>query len=168
MSPERFEENVRFIAATLLDAGAKVILVGPAPHDEVHRNLIFQGDPADNPRSTMRNLEYSRIVEKVAGELDVGFVDLWHGFLESVGWKEGDPIPGRLADTPVEDRDKPSKIAPLLSDGLHFTGEGYRIWYQGIERVIQTKYPELEPANIPLLYPEWANARVEDLEKGSS
>lgn len=139
--------------------------MGPAPHDEVHRNQLFPGDPADNPRSTLRNRQYGDIVGKVAAELNVGFVDLWHAFLENVGWKEGDPIPGRLKDTPPEDRDKPSRIAHLLCDGLHFTGDGYRIWYNSVVNVIKEQYPELEPRKLPFLYPEWQAATVEDLQK---
>lgn len=134
-------------------------MVGPAPHDEVHRNHIFGGDPADNPRNTMRNLQYSKIVEKVAKELDVAFIDLWHLFLESVGWKEGEPIPGKLGD-------KSSKsIGHLLNDGLHFTGEGYRIWYDAVEKAIETKYPELIPTNLPFLFPEWNDATIEKFKQ---
>lgn len=156
VSLERFEENIRFLTEELLKIGAKVILVSPAVHDENKRNKMFPGDPSLNPRSTARNLEYGKVVAKVAKELNVGYIDLWHRFLESVGWKEGEPIPGALG---VEGE---KSIDHLLNDGLHFTGEGYRVFYEALLEAIQTRYPELVPSQLPFLYPEWANFKTGD------
>lgn len=152
-----FEENIRTMTKMLLDIGSKVILVGPGPHDEIFRGELFPD--GKNPRNIERNLEYSKVVQKVAKELDVAFIDLWHIFLHSVGWKEGDPLPGQIGTTSEK------SIRHLLNDGLHFTGEGYRLWYDQVIDIINTKYPELIPANIPFQYPEFADVKIEDLKK---
>lgn len=90
----------------------------------------------------------------MAKELDVPFIDLWHSFLYSVGWKEGDPIPGQLGSS------SELTIRPLLNDGLHFTGDGYRILYSEISKTIQTVYPEFIPTNIPFLYPDFGGQLI--------
>lgn len=163
VSLERFEENTRYMTELLLKIGSKVVLVGPAPHDENKRDKLFPGNPDLNPRRTARNLEYSQVVEKVAKDMDVGFVDLYHGFLESVGWKEGEPVPGSLGV--LETVTSAQGIDHLLNDGLHFTGEGYRVFYNLLLDVIGKKYPELIPANLPFLYPEWGSVDLEEFKK---
>lgn len=170
VSPERFEENIRFCAQQLLNIEAKVILVGPGPHDEEHPNNFARATEINegkkNPRNTLQNLQYTKIVEKIAKELDVGFINLWVLFLESVGWKkeegeEENKIPGKITEgSDVSDR----RVEHLLNDGLHFTGEGYRVWYEGLLEVIRTKYPEFIPANMPFLYREWGDIDIEELK----
>lgn len=145
----RYEENLRYIVKAFQKIGAKVILIGPGPHDEIHRNQIFKGDPNDNPRSTLANLKYSEAGERVAKELNVPFVDLWHSFLHYVGWKEGEPIPGKLGSA------SDLSIRPLLNDGLHFTGAGYKIMYAELAKAIKANYPEFIPTNYPFLYPDF-------------
>lgn len=147
---DRYKDNTTFIAQSLLDAGCKVILVGPAPHDEIHRDELFPGDPSLNPRSTLANLEYSKACGEVARNLGIPFIDLWHAFLYSVDWKDGEPIPGHYGSK------SPLSIRHLLNDGLHFTGDGYKVWYDEIGKVIQERFPEFVPQNVPFLYPEWA------------
>lgn len=43
--------------------------------------------------------------------------------------------------------------------GLHLSGEGYRILYKEMKKVIARKYPELVPQMIPVVlepfFPEW-------------
>lgn len=152
VSIPRYKENTVYIVRKLKEAGSKVILIGPAPHDEVHRNQIFKGDPKDNPRSTKLNLEYSQAAKKVAEDENIPFVDLWHLFLEAVGWKEDQPVPGEFVTH--EDLTKDTKIRHLLNDGLHFTGEGYKIMFDGVMTAIRETYPEFIPANIKFQYPD--------------
>lgn len=146
----RYKENLTYIVNALQAAGAKVVLVGPAVHDEVHRHQMFQGDPALNPRSTLKNLEYANAGAQLAGELGVPFIDLWRSFLASVGWKEGDPIPGKLGD------ETDLSVRHLLNDGLHFTGAGYKVWYDEFVKVISQQLPEFTPSEIPFLFPEYS------------
>lgn len=152
----RYKENLTYIVKALQAVGAKVILIGPAVHDEVHRNQLFEGDPLNNPRSTLRNREYGAAAASVAKELGVPFIDLWHVFMASVGWKEGDPLPGQLVSNSTHPSGVQSELSVrhLLNDGLHFTGAGYKLLYNEIERVLLTEYPEFVPTELPFLFPD--------------
>ncbi|ANB14988.1 Iah1p [Sugiyamaella lignohabitans] len=111
-------ENQKYIVRAAQAKGIKkIILVAPAAYDE------RLGGP---DRKTSRFREYGQALKKVAAEFDLGFVDLWTEFLTSVGWKEGDPIPGETGSGSDID------LSHLLHDGLHFTGAGYEIWYNAL------------------------------------
>lgn len=146
---ERYTENITYIVSALQKAGVKVIVVGPALHDEAHPNSMFKDLPPKFPLTTLRNLEYSNAAAGVAKKCGVPFVDLWHAFLASVGWQEGDPIPGDVGSN------SPLSISHLLNDGLHFTGAGYRVLYDEIVKVIETHYPEFIPDQMPYLFPDF-------------
>ena len=136
---ERYRENISFLATETLKRKIPVILVSPALLDETK---------ADGDRSTMTSLAYSNAARKVAEDLELPFIDLWHGFLASTGWKEGDgAFPGQLGG-------KDSKaLADLLTDAVHFSGKGYRVWYELLLETIRTKYPELRTENLPTILP---------------
>ncbi|KAF5100639.1 hypothetical protein D0Z03_000787 [Geotrichum reessii] len=152
---ERYSENIKYIVERFQAVGAEAIIVGPAPHDEVHRNQIYKGsDPSLNPRSTLRNLEYSNAAKDLAASKNIPFIDLWHAFLYSVGWKDGNIIPGQLAKD-LSNAKSDSGIKHLLNDGLHFTGQGYEVWFRELEKVIETNFPELVPENLPFQYPDF-------------
>ena len=135
---ERYAENVRFQASEALRRKVPIILVGPAVVDEHKTN----GD-----RATLTNLAYSNAVGKIAKELGLPFVDLWHAFLESKGWNEGDPIPGKLGDQADLNLDD------LLTDGIHFSGTGYRVWYDLLRETIRQEHPELRTENLRTILP---------------
>jgi isoamyl acetate esterase len=135
---ERYAENVRFLATEALKRNVPVILVGPALVDE-HKT--------DGDRTIKDNLAYSNAVHKVAEDLGLPFIDLWHAFLESKGLKEGDAIPGKLGDQTDQNLDD------LLTDGVHFSGHAYRIWYGILRETIRKKHPELRSENFPTILP---------------
>jgi lysophospholipase L1-like esterase len=145
---ERFIMNLTFIAKMTVGRQIPLIIVGPAPVDEY----------ADVPdKFTMRNLEYSNAASKVASELGVPFIDLWHTFLESKGWVKGGPIPGKRRDKSGETLDD------LLSDGVHFTGKGYKLWYDLLLQTIRDRYPELRTENLPTTLPHIFDVNNSDL-----
>lgn len=131
---ERFEDNIRFLGKQALDRNIRVILVGPALHDaeraKASAQLIGKYDEIGF-RSSERNREYADVVKKVAEDLNVGFIDLHEEF-------------SRLGNT-----------NELLSDGIHFRGEGYEVFYDGIMKQIETKYPEILPKNLKIISPWW-------------
>lgn len=135
---ERYTENIRYQALEASKKNVPIILVGPAVVDE-HKT---GGD-----RATLTNLAYSDAVANVAKELKLPFVDLWHAFLEAKGWKEGDPIPGKLGDQTDKNLDD------LLTDGIHFSGKGYRVWYDSLREAIRRELPALRTENLPTVLP---------------
>lgn len=148
VSLDRYTENIRFLATEALERKVPVILVGPALVDE-HKTY---GD-----RAIMTNLSYSNATGKVAMELNLPFIDLWHAFLESKGWKEGDPIPGKLGDKTDQNLDD------LLTDGIHFSGKAYRIWYDLLRETIRERHPELRTENLPTTLPHLEDVDNSDL-----
>ncbi|KFY94055.1 hypothetical protein V500_03440 [Pseudogymnoascus sp. VKM F-4518 (FW-2643)] len=139
---ERFIKNLTFIAKLVAERGISLIIVGPA---------LINEDRGITDKSTMRNLEYSNAACKVASELGVPFIDLWHAFLKSKGWMEGEPILGKRGHQSEQDFDD------LLTDGVHFTGKGYKIWYDLLLQTIRDKYPELRTENLPTTLPHISN-----------
>jgi lysophospholipase L1-like esterase len=148
VSLERYAENLRCLATEALEHKVPIILVGPAPVDEHKMN----GD-----RATLTNLAYSNAAGKVAKECSSPFIDLWHGFLASKGWKEGDPIPGKLGENTNQTLDD------LLTDGVHFSGKAYRVWYDLLLETIRREHPDLRTENLPTVLPGIADIDNSDL-----
>jgi lysophospholipase L1-like esterase len=69
---ERFMENLTYTAKVVLERGISLIIVGPS---------VINEDAGVTDKSTMTNLEYSNAAFKVAKQLGVPFIDLWHTFL---------------------------------------------------------------------------------------
>ena len=131
---ERCAKNLHFLITAGLKRKIPVILVGSAPVDE-HR--------AGDDKSALDHLAYSNAAKKVADGLGVPFVDLWRGFMESKGWKEGDAIIGKKGEKTDQ------TLEDLLPDGVHFSAKAYRIWYDLLLMAIRGNFPELRKENLP-------------------
>jgi isoamyl acetate esterase len=138
----RFEENIRYIVEYCKNSDLKIIVIGPTIVDELR-------DPNNLARDTLLKLQYAQIAERVAEDYDVGYLDLYHAFLYALGWKEGDPLPGKRG---IESK-LSAKLSTLLTDGTHFTGQGYRVFYNALTAAIAKHYPELKPENISRKFP---------------
>ena len=142
VSTERFRENMKGMVEKAKEEGVeRVIVIGPGPVDEGKL-----ASPIYN--STMRNRAYADTAKEVAEDCGVPFIDLWHAFLEASGWKKGQPIFGQGGSSKGD-----SLLGDLLTDGVHFSGDGYRIWYEELLKTIQEKFPELMPENFPTVLP---------------
>jgi hypothetical protein len=42
--------------------------------------------------------------------------------------------------------------------GLHLTGDGYRIVYEEVLKVIRANWPEQDPEVLPMVFPAWGDA----------
>lgn len=135
---DRFIENLKFIASVVIGQKIPLIIIGPT---------LINGFTGVTDKSTTRSLEYSNAVSNTARELGVPFVDLWHAFLKATGWVEGKPLPGEEGDKNEQ------ALHDLLSDGVHFGGKGYRIWFDVLLRTIRDEFPELRTENLPTTLP---------------
>lgn len=144
-----YQENLRYLVETARSYGIEnIILVGPGLFDEIKApHVTFV--------STLDFKKYSEAAKQVAEELQLPFVDLWHGSLESVGWKQGDEIPGKAGTT-----SKLSIENLLVDDGVHFK-DAYKVWYDLLVKAIDENYPELTPQNLPFLFP---SINIDDIE----
>lgn len=138
---ERYKENLTWMIDMSLGAGVeRVVVVGLGPVDEAKFTET-------RDRSAARTMEYAASARMVAEKCQVPFLDLWHTFMDATGWANGDPIPG-------QGNSQPNKaLSRLLTDGVHLTGNGYKIWYTELLRIISETFPELRPEQLPTVLP---------------
>ncbi|TFB01815.1 Isoamyl acetate-hydrolyzing esterase [Trichoderma ghanense] len=147
---ETYRENLEWMVQQAKKAGVeRVIVVGPGPVDE---------DMLEPPvyNRVMKNLEYSEAARQIAARCGVPFIDMWHTMLAHVGWKKGEPVPGLLGHGGTV-------LKELLTDGVHLTGTGYRIWYDELLAVISKDFPELRTEALPTVLPHIFDVDGENL-----
>jgi len=142
---QRYAENLRFLTTQALLRGIDVILVGPA----------LTGKSVTD-RSSETNRAYSETVKQVAGGLNVPFVDLWTAFQTYNGsFPNSDhrQSGNENADARTGDERTNKSTELLAPDGVHFAGEGYRIYYKLLIRAIRESFPPLRTENLPTVLP---------------
>ncbi|KAH8810674.1 SGNH hydrolase-type esterase domain-containing protein [Xylogone sp. PMI_703] len=147
LSLERYAQNLEHVIKMIQARNIPLIVVGPS--------LIDAGQGIED-KNTVRNLEFSKTAENLAKRLEVPFIDLWHAFAKAKGWLEEDITSGKRNTGDGSLRD-------LLSDGVHFTGEGYKIWYNILLRTVREKFPELRTENLPTTLPHIYDVDNSDL-----
>lgn len=134
LSLDRFAENLEYITTAVLERKIPLIIIGPA--------LVNRAQGIED-KTSARNLEFSGAAEKISKQLGLPFIDLWHAFAKAKNLPEEDVLSGK-ADGNLKD---------LLSDGVHFTGKGYKIWYDLLLQTIRDKFPDLRTENLPTTLP---------------
>ncbi|QLL33941.1 hypothetical protein HG536_0F02660 [Torulaspora globosa] len=140
---EEFVSNIKKMILLLKAKDIKPILVGPALIDQERFEASRQEEVQKGyVRTPERFKLYSELLHKVADEEDVPMVDLNVAFQREGGdkWQE------------------------LLSDGLHYSGSGYKIFFDELMATIRKFYPEYAPEKMQRKLPEWRNV----LEDGSN
>lgn len=121
----------------------------PPPLDELKATpkAIAWGLPR-SPRTAAISAEYSEAAREVARQNpDVVLVDLYTAFINKAidlapyDYKENGPLPG----TP--ENGKPGGLDILLNDGLHLSGEGYKVFFDLI---------------VPYIGKEWQGLAIDD------
>jgi len=165
---DQYKKNlVRIITHPAIQAHkTRVILVTPPPVEErrLDHRVKSQGYTKLN-RSNERTKQYADASREVAGDMDVGCLDLWTALMSKAGWKPGDPLYGS--------RDLPenSAIRSLIHDGLHFTPEAYTIFHEEMMKTIAAKWPDQLPEQLPYVIPAWDDTAAwtkEGLQMGKS
>ncbi|GJN77350.1 GDSL Lipase/Acylhydrolase family protein [Purpureocillium lilacinum] len=127
----------------------KILLVTPPPVDEIRLKELnmAEGHPCA-VRTSAISSSYSETARQVAREnAHVVSIDLWKGIMDKAiamtpdDYKEGGPLLG----TP--DNGNRGGLASLLPDGLHMSGDAYRVFYGLLK---------------PHIGEEWVNLPVED------
>lgn len=138
VSLDRFVPNVKYIVEALVSREIKTIVVGPATHDP-HPWEASRMDQvaAGIRRSNDVNEKYSKALESLCTSLNVPFLNLYTPFLHS-------------------------KENPLC-DGVHFNGTGYKIFYDGLMKLIETNFPEYHPDSLPQSLLPWREASLDGL-----
>ncbi|EAW06394.1 SGNH/GDSL hydrolase family protein [Aspergillus clavatus NRRL 1] len=152
---ETYKENLRQIIqhpATVAQ-NPRILILTPPPVNEYQLEGFDVAKETHHPSRTVRQTElYSEAAREVAASLNIVTVDLWAAFMTAVGWKEGEPLIGS--------RDAPNneKLQSLFTDGLHLTGDGYRLVYEEVMKAIKANWPDQDPEVLPMVFPAWTEA----------
>lgn len=142
---EEYLENIAECIDYAKERGIKVIVVGPALHDanlsyNYFKNRHLERNITGPSSSPMRNWEYSQAAKAVAEQKRVPFLNLWERFQEALGYLKEELDYDNWKDCP--------DLSKWLVDGVHFSSEGYRVFYEGLIEVIRSYYPDLSPENM--------------------
>ena len=128
----------------------KLLLILPPPICEYAREDADRGIG----RTAEHTALYAAKAKCVAEQLSIPYVDLWTGFLNYVGWKQGEALHGSKALA------RNVKLGELIPDGLHFSAEGNKLCFELVLDRIKEAYPELDPGNMEMKIPAWDDRDV--------
>lgn len=160
---DRYKDNLSVMVQMVLDKNIKPIIIGPGLHDPkmAKAMLAERGRPIDkDPTTNQRLLKYSETAKKVAAQHNVAFIDTWNTLRQYQGWTKDQLFEVSATKDKWEIGES---LAEIVSDGIHFTAKSYKILFEEIIRVIEEKYPELAPENLPSQLCDWKQINPNDL-----
>ena len=157
---EEFQDNTRKIAmhsSVKAHEDIKIILVTPPPIDE---RKTVEADQAKYPglgsvlrRTAKTTAKYAQAVRELGHELQLPVLDIWSAMLERAGHTD---------DGAIQEDIPGSKIAPpnpilqdFLHDGLHFSQAAYKLLFEELIALIEQKWPDQIPEQLPFVLPAW-------------
>lgn len=135
---QEYLQNMKQLASMLQERDIKPIFIGLGLFNRELWDVLKAEDIEMGRVRTSANLQlYSNSLKVLAQENNIPFIDLHKAFSERGGdhWEE------------------------LLLDGLHFSSDGYKIWYDELLAAIKENYPEYHPDNLAMQYPLWRDVR---------
>ncbi|ODM20654.1 hypothetical protein SI65_03707 [Aspergillus cristatus] len=131
----------------------RIILIAPPPINEYQLESFDASKGLQHPSRTAHHTKlYAEAAREVSASLNVPVADLWTAFMNATGWKEGQALPGSR-DLPNDEN-----LSRLLSDGLHFTSEGYKVMFDVVMETIRKNWPDQDPEKLPFVFPGWVDA----------
>ncbi|KAK5137885.1 hypothetical protein LTR08_006654 [Meristemomyces frigidus] len=159
-----FASNVRGMVehpAVRAHEGVKIILVTTPPVDERRAHQAdrdkYPALGANELRRTAANTAlYAQAVRDLGVELQLPVLDIWTAMVSRAGYSRTSPPPV------IGSREAPANetLQSFLHDGLHFTGEGYKILFGELMALIERTWPEEMPARLPMRLPPWDDPRT--------
>ncbi|KUL89950.1 hypothetical protein ZTR_02897 [Talaromyces verruculosus] len=149
---EQYKENLKFLIQhpSVKEHGTKIIVLTPPPINEYQLKFFDAEKGFDTPSRTAANTKrYADACRDVAQSLGVPVADIWMAIMKSTGWEVGQPLTGSK-DVPANEQ-----LASMLTDGLHFTGNGYKLMYDEVMKTIRATWPEEAPENLREVFPPW-------------
>lgn len=143
VSLPEFVDNIKKMIKMMKQANIKPIVVGPGLID---RNVwdVLKSQDIENGwiRSNQLFEEYVNVLIDLTNDENVPFVNLRQSFLET-------------------SESKNEKWQKYLIDGLHFSGDGYRIFFRKLMKTIDLYYPEYSPDNMKTSLPNWRDIEAD-------
>jgi hypothetical protein len=152
---DKFKENLTKIIThpSITSHKPKILLATPPPLDEIRlTELDLEAGHPGATRLAKVSASYAETVRHVAAENPgVVLVDLWRALMDTAIAKTPgfDPKGSMLGDPESGRR---GHLEHLLPDGLHMSGESYRVFYDIVLPHIGPEWP-----NVPAAYmlPDW-------------
>ncbi|KAF6844962.1 GDSL-like Lipase/Acylhydrolase [Colletotrichum musicola] len=135
----------------------KILLVTPPPIDEIRITKLDLDWGHPKPTRTAKiSAAYTQAARDVAAEVPgVTLIDLWkalmdHAVSKTPGFKAGGPLLG----TP--ELGEQGALADLLPDGLHMSGQAYKVFYDAVVPHIGKEWAGLpEDDRTDYVLPDW-------------
>ena len=157
---EQYKSNLKKIAThpcVQAHQRIRIILVTPPPVDE--RKLV-EADQQKYPeigsmlrRTAKTTASYAQAVRDLGAELQFPILDIWNAMIRaagtSIGSLDDDCLPGS------QQAPKSEVLQSYLHDGLHFSLPAYKLLYEELMSVIEEKWPDQLPENLPFVLPRW-------------
>ncbi|CAL9728948.1 isoamyl acetate-hydrolyzing esterase [Monosporozyma unispora] len=132
-----FVENTKKLIQIMKDANIKPIVVGPGLLNRDIWEVIKKDDIEKGwIRSNEAFKEYNHALKKLTYEVKVPYINLQECFLKV-------------------SRANNEEWQSYTIDGLHFSGAGYKIYFDQLMKVIDTFYPEYSPSTLKTNLPNW-------------
>ncbi|KAL1991234.1 hypothetical protein VTN49DRAFT_5738 [Thermomyces lanuginosus] len=152
---DQYKSNLQKILAYPATQGQnpKILVLTPPPVNE-HQLQAFDAEKGfQSPSRTAENTKvYADACREVATAAGHPVVDVWTAMMTAAGWKPGQPLVGS------KDQPPNGHLASFFTDGLHLTGEGYKIVFDEVMRVLRATWPEEAPEQLPMVFPHWEQA----------
>lgn len=156
---DKFKENLAKIITHPIITGhkPKIFLVTPPPLDEIRITKLDLewGHPAAT-RQAKISASYAEAVRQVAAQHpDTALVDLWKGIMDrAIAKTPGFDQNGPLLGDP--EGGKQGYLEHLLPDGLHLSGESYRIFYDLIKPLVGSEWAGFpDEDRVGYVLPDW-------------
>ncbi|OUM52811.1 hypothetical protein BVG19_g2037 [[Candida] boidinii] len=138
---ERYEENLKEMIDLFLEKRIKLIIVAPGLH---FAEKWYDFNPIDKEQKTGTDpkelLKYADVTVKVANEYKLPYINMSQIMTDS----------GIALDE-------------LLCDGIHYTGKGYKLFFDNLLETIKLNYPEYHPDNLRMRLPLWSEVVADKL-----
>lgn len=151
---EKYRENLDKMVKMILHHGIKVIVVGPALHDQTLSRIAREDrDEDDAFSSSAATRKYADAASHVAFGNNVPFIDLWKVFQKHGLWTTQELMEGS------------PDLSELLVDGIHYTPRAYELLYEELVQTISATYPELSSDNLKTVFPLYDDIDRANIEK---
>ncbi|KAK8932936.1 hypothetical protein H634G_07232 [Metarhizium anisopliae BRIP 53293] len=157
---DQYKENLtRIVTHPHIQAhNPKILLVTPPPVDEIKLTKLGGNDHAPAARLSAVTASYAEKAREVASENpNVSSVDLWKAIMDkaiSMAAPNDYIQGGHLLGSP--ENGKQGGLDSLLPDGIHMSGEAYRVFYDELKDLIGEEWANLAADDRSgYVFPDW-------------
>ncbi|KAK5704613.1 hypothetical protein LTR17_021743 [Elasticomyces elasticus] len=157
ISVDEYMRNIWYMAnnpSVRAHKDVRIILVTTPPIDE-RKALLADQEKCPHlgrvlKRTAINPSIYAQARRTLEQELGIPVLDIYTAMLARSGYgRETIPIPGSL-EAPTN-----PTLQSYVADGLHFSGEGYRLLFGELMALIERTWSNQMPARLPARLPLW-------------